>query len=64
MIEKLGSGGMATVYRAQDQTLERSVAIKILHADFFSLEDFRERFHQEAKAAANLSHPSIVTVHD
>lgn len=64
LIEKLGSGGMATVYRAQDLTLERSVAIKILHADFSTIDDFRDRFHQEAKAAANLSHPSIVTVHD
>ncbi len=44
--------------------LERTVAIKLLRADFSSDPDFRERFRQEAKAAANLSHPNIVTVHD
>lgn len=61
---KLGSGGMAEVYRAQDQTLERTVAIKVLRRDYSRNVDFRARFHQEAKAAANLSHPNIVTVHD
>ena len=61
---RLGSGGMAEVYRARDLTLERTVAIKILRQDFSSDPAFRERFHQEAKAAANLSHPSIVTIHD
>lgn len=55
---------MAVVYRAQDLTLERPVAIKILREDFSKDEEFRLRFHQEAKAAANLSHPNIVTVHD
>ncbi len=62
--ERQGSGGMAMVYRAQDLMLERTVAIKLLRADFSSDPDFRERFRQEAKAAANLSHPNIVTVHD
>jgi eukaryotic-like serine/threonine-protein kinase len=62
--ERLGSGGMAMVYRAQDLMLERTVAIKLLRADFSKDPDFRERFRQEAKAAANLSHPNIVTVHD
>ena len=62
--ERLGSGGMAMVYRAQDLMLERIVAIKLLRADFSKDPDFRERFRQEAKAAANLSHPNIVTVHD
>ncbi|HBY08344.1 MAG TPA: hypothetical protein DEH22_11340 [Chloroflexi bacterium] len=60
----LGSGGMATVYRAKDLMLERPVAIKILRADYSEDPAFRERFRQEAKAAANLSHPNIVTVHD
>lgn len=60
----LGTGGMAVVYRAVDRMLERPVAIKILRADYSRDEAFRERFHQEAKAAANLSHPNIVTVHD
>lgn len=62
--ERHGSGGMAMVYRAHDLMLERTVAIKLLRADFSSDPDFRERFRQEAKAAANLSHPNIVTVHD
>jgi serine/threonine-protein kinase len=62
--ERLGSGGMAMVYLAYDLTLERTVAIKILRKDFSDDPGFRKRFHQEAKAAANLSHPNIVTVHD
>lgn len=62
--ERLGAGGMAMVYRAHDLTLERTVAIKILRKDFSNDPSFRQRFHQEAKAAANLSHPNIVTVHD
>ncbi len=60
----LGSGGMAVVYRAHDLMLERTVAIKILREDFSSDLAFRERFRQEARAVANLSHPNIVTVHD
>jgi serine/threonine-protein kinase len=62
--ETLGSGGMAVVYRARDMTLERTVAIKVLRKDYSSNAEFRERFHQEAKAAANLAHPNIVTIHD
>jgi serine/threonine protein kinase len=62
--ERLGSGGMAMVFRAQDLMLERTVAIKLLRTDFSRDPDFRERFRQEAKAVANLSHPNIVTVHD
>lgn len=60
----LGTGGMALVYQAWDLRLERPVAVKILREDFSSNEAFRERFRQEAKAAANLTHPNIVTVHD
>ena len=60
----LGTGGMAMVYRARDLTLERPVAIKLLREDFSRDEGFRSRFHQEAKAVANLYHPNIVTVHD
>ena len=55
---------MAVVYRARDLMLERTVAIKILRKDFSNDPEFRERFRQEARAAANLSHPNIVTVHD
>ncbi len=62
--ERLGSGGMAMVYRARDMTLERTVAVKILRKNLSANSEFRSRFHQEAKAAANLSHPNIVTVHD
>jgi serine/threonine protein kinase len=61
---RIGSGGMAEVYRARDLTLERTVAIKLLREDFAQDPAFRERFRQEAKAAASLSHPNIVTVHD
>jgi len=64
LLERLGSGGMAEVYRARDLMLERSVAIKVLRADYSSNQEFQERFRQEARAAANLSHPNIVTVHD
>ncbi len=64
LLERLGSGGMAEVFRARDLMLERSVAIKVLHADYSSSQEFQERFRQEARAAANLSHPNIVTVHD
>jgi len=64
-IEKsLGNGGMAVVYRALDLTLERVVAVKVLREDYSSDPAFRERFRQEATAAANLAHPNIVTVHD
>ena len=62
--DPLGSGGMAVVYRARDLMLERTVAIKLLREDFSRDAAFRERFRQEARAAANLTHPNIVTVHD
>lgn len=62
--DRLGSGGMSMVFRARDLMLERIVAIKILRKDYSNNPEFRERFRQEAKAAANLSHPNIVTVHD
>jgi len=62
--EAFGKGGMAIVYRARDLMLERLVAVKLLREDFSEDKAFQERFRQEAKAAANLSHPNIVTVHD
>jgi serine/threonine-protein kinase len=64
LLQPLGSGGMAVVYKALDEMLERTVAVKILREDYTNDRDFREQFKQEAKAAANLSHPNIVTVHD
>jgi serine/threonine-protein kinase len=64
LLEQLGKGGMAIVYRARDTMLERSVAVKVLLDNYSRAPAFLERFRQEAKAAANLSHPNIVTVHD
>jgi serine/threonine protein kinase len=64
LLEPLGKGGMAVVYRARDLMLERLVAVKVLREDFSGDPAFQERFRQEAKAAANLSHPNIVTMHD
>jgi serine/threonine protein kinase len=60
----LATGGMAIVYKAQDLWLERPVAIKVLRQDYSSDVGFRQRFHHEAKAAANLTHPNIVTIFD
>ncbi|MBQ6296789.1 MAG: Stk1 family PASTA domain-containing Ser/Thr kinase [Selenomonadaceae bacterium] len=62
--EKIGSGGMAEVYRAHDRLLARPVAIKILHEEYRSDVEFIERFHREAKSAARLSHPNIVSIYD
>jgi serine/threonine-protein kinase len=64
LLEQVGKGGMAMVYRARDLMLERQVAVKVLRADYSRSVTFQERFRQEARAAANLSHPNIVTVHD
>ncbi len=64
LLQPQGAGGMAVVFKALDEMLERTVAVKILKEDYASDEDFRDRFRQEAKAAANLSHPNIVTVYD
>ncbi|MCS7011891.1 MAG: protein kinase [Anaerolineales bacterium] len=64
IVELLGKGGMAVVYRARDLMLERQVAIKVLREDYSRDPSFQERFRLEARAAANLSHPNIVTVHD
>ena len=63
-LHRLSARGMAWVYKAKDLMLERHVAVKVLREDFSQDVAFRERFRQEAKAAANLSHPNIVTVHD
>ncbi|HVN14134.1 MAG TPA: protein kinase [Anaerolineales bacterium] len=64
LLERLGYGGMADVFRARDVMLDRYVAIKVLRKDYTENEGFQERFRHEARAAANLSHPNIVTVHD
>src|SRR5207245_6310212 len=57
-------GGISTVYRARDRLLERNVALKILHEQYTSDDEFVERFKREARAVAQLSHPNIVTVID
>jgi len=62
--ELVGRGGMSSVYRARDRLLERKVAIKILHEHFSGDDDSIERFRREARSAAKLSHPNIVTVID
>jgi len=62
--ERVGHGGMAEVYRATDLLLERAVAVKILHPQFASDEEFVQRFRREAQAAASLSHPNVVNIFD
>jgi len=62
--EEIGSGGMADVYKAVDETLGRPVAVKLMHARLASDPSFAARFQQEAKAAANLQSPYIVNIYD
>ena len=64
LIELLGSGGMATIYRATDTQLGRDVALKLLRPEYLRDPDFASRFRSEAQAAASLSHPNVVTVYD
>ena len=64
IIRKLGAGGMANVYLAEDQELGRRVAIKILNDRHANDDQFVERFRREAKNAAGLSHPNIVSIYD
>jgi len=61
---KLGSGGMSTVYLARDSTLDRAVAVKVMHREMSEQADQLERFRQEARAVAKLSHPNVVAVID
>ena len=64
ILEVLGTGGMAVVYKARCHKLNRLVAIKILKDDFLEDEEFRRRFHSESQAVAMLSHPNIVSIYD
>jgi eukaryotic-like serine/threonine-protein kinase len=64
VLSKLGSGGMADVFLAEDEQLGRKVALKLLHERFAADPDFVERFRREAQAAAGLQHPSVVSVYD
>ena len=61
---KLGSGGMSTVYLARDEVLDRPVAVKLMHREMTEQPDQLERFNQEARAVAKLSHPNVVAVID
>ena len=62
--QRIGTGGMASVWLARDEVLIRPVAVKLIDPDLVRDQTFRERFREEARAAAALSHPHIVTVHD
>ncbi len=64
LVELLGQGGMATIFRALDTQLGREVAVKLLRPEYLRDPDFSSRFRQEAQNAASLSHPNVVTVYD
>src|SRR2546430_1499855 len=64
VLARVGSGGMADVYLAEDQLLGRKVAVKLLHRHFAEDQEFVERFRREASSAAALSHPNIVAIFD
>jgi len=64
ILSLLGEGGMGAVYKAHDVTLQRDVAIKVMHTHIARRSNFQERFLQEARTAARLDHPGIVQVHD
>ena len=64
ILERIGTGGMAIVYKAKCHRLNRLVAVKFLKSDLAQDEDFRRRFNAESQAVAQLSHPNIVSVYD
>ncbi len=64
IVEKVGMGGMAVVYKAMDKLLNRYVAVKLLRSEFEGNEEFIRRFNIESQAAASLSHPNIVPIYD
>ena len=64
LVEKIGNGGMSTVYRATDKVLKRDVAVKILRDEFTTDEEFIKRFEAEAQSAARLTHANIVSIYD
>jgi DNA helicase-2/ATP-dependent DNA helicase PcrA len=64
ILEPIGAGGMGTVYKAYDNKLQRTVALKLLPSEYVSQQDRRRRFFQEARAASALSHPHILTIYE
>ncbi|MBT6152058.1 MAG: protein kinase, partial [Chloroflexi bacterium] len=64
LMERLGKGGMAEVYKAHHEKLDRFVTIKILHTFLSDDQEFLARFEREARAVAALRHPHIVQIHD
>ena len=64
ILEKIGTGGMADVYKAKDIKLNRYVAVKVLKQEFAENKNFVSKFRVEAQAAAGLMHPNIVNVYD
>jgi len=64
IIEEIGRGGMASVYKAVQKNLNRTVALKVIHQNLIHDKEFLERFHREAQLAASLNHHNIVTIHD
>src|SRR5256885_8297557 len=64
LLDQIGYGGMAVVYRARQETLDRTVAIRILSETMAASGEFMERFRREARTSANLRHPNVITVHD
>ena len=64
ILERIGNGGMATVYKSRDHVLNRNVAVKVLKAEFTTDAEFVKRFNIEAQSAASLTHPNIVSIYD
>ena len=64
ILEQIGGGGMALVYKAKCQLLDRLVAVKVLKDEFVDDEEFVRKFKRESQAAASLSHPNIVNIYD
>ena len=64
IISRIGSGGMADVYKARDHKLDRLVAVKVMKAEFSEDKGFIAKFRKEAQAAAGLAHPNVVNVYD
>ncbi len=64
ILESVGAGGMGIVYKARQRSLGRIVAVKVIRDEIASVEEYRERFHREARMAASVDHPHVVSVHE